>query len=239
MLPRTRAEDRTFRAHLATTTPVWTEAARRRGPHLQDPDDVYSTTGAPLPSAEGYRIVWVHSSAKATRDAATRQARIEAGVAALETLDTKLAGPRSRFKTRTAVEHAATTALADTHAGRWVTFTVDETTVKTYKQARAGRPGPATAYREIITTRFAVHPDIALDTLAADAASDGCFPLITNDRTLTDAQVLAAYRYQPNLERRHHLLKSVQHAAPILLHQPGPHRGPCSAANSWPCSSAP
>jgi len=32
--------------------------------------------------------------------------------------------------------------------------------------------------------------------------------------------VLAAYRYQPNLERRHHLLKSVQHTAPVLLKTP-------------------
>jgi hypothetical protein len=33
-------------------------------------------------------------------------------------------------------------------------------------------------------------------TVARDAASDGCFPLINNDRDLTDAQILAAYRYQ-------------------------------------------
>ena len=45
-------------------------------------------------------------------------------------------------------------------------------------------------------------------------------PLISNDRDLSDAQVLGAYRYQPNLERRHHLLKSVQDAAPVLLHNP-------------------
>ena len=32
--------------------------------------------------------------------------------------------------------------------------------------------------------------------------------------------MLAAYRYQPNLERRHHLLKSVQDAAPLLLRSP-------------------
>jgi len=29
--------------------------------------------------------------------------------------------------------------------------------------------------------------------------------------------VLAAYRYQPNLERRHHLLKGIQDAAPIWI----------------------
>ena len=59
-----------------------------------------------------------------------------------------------------------------------------------------------------------------VDRIAYDAASDGCFPLITCDHDLDDAGVLAAYRYQPNLERRHHLLKSVQDAAPILLHSP-------------------
>ena len=32
--------------------------------------------------------------------------------------------------------------------------------------------------------------------------------------------MLAAYRYQPNLERRHHLLKSVQNADPIWLRDP-------------------
>jgi transposase len=164
--------------------------------------------------------VWVHSTAKASRDAAGRQARVQAGVAAIEALDAKLAGPRSRFKSQVALEQAATAALTDARADRWVTFTVTETIEKTYKQERRGRPGPATRYREIATTRFGVRADIALDRIAYDAASDGCFPLITNDRNLTDAQVLAAYRYQPNLERRHHLLKSVQDAAPVLLHNP-------------------
>ena len=220
VLPRSRAEDGAFRDHLQTHTPSWTEAVRRPGKRLGDPEEIYSTTPAPLPSAEGYRIVWVHSTAKADRDAATRQARTEAGIAAIEALDAKLAGPRSRFKTRVAVEQAAAAALTRAHAGRWVTFTVDEVVEKSYKQERRGRPGPATRYREITTTRFGLRADIASDRITYDAASDGCFPLISNDRGLTDAQVLAAYRYQPNLERRHHLLKSVQDAAPVLLHNP-------------------
>ena len=220
ILPRSRSEDGAFRKHLQTNTPVWTQAASRPGRRLDDPDEIYSTTPAPLPSAEGYRIVWVHSTAKASRDAAARQARLEAGVAALEALAGKLTGPRSRFKTRVAVEQAATAAVAEAHAERWVTFTVTETISKTYKQARAGRPGPATDYREILTSHFTLQADIALDRIAYDAASDGCFPLISNDRALSDAEVLGAYRYQPNLERRHHLLKSVQDAAPVLLHNP-------------------
>jgi transposase len=220
VLPRSRGEDSAFREHLQTHSPTWTEAARRPAGRLADPDEVYSTTPAPLPSAEGYRIVWVHSTAKAARDATARGARLEAGVAALEALDVKLAGPRSRFKTRVAIEQAATAALADTHAQKWVTFTVTETISKEYKQERAGRPGAATRYREILSSRFSVQADVALDRVGYDAASDGCFPLISNDRTLSDAEVLGAYRYQPNLERRHHLLKSVQDAAPVLLHNP-------------------
>lgn len=148
------------------------------------------------------------------------RSRAEDGIAAIDALDAKLAGPRSRFKTRVAVEHAATAALTNAHAERWVTFTVNEIVEKTYKQEPGGRPGPSTRYREIATTRFGLHADIDLDRIAYHAASDGCFPLITNDRSLTDAHVLAAYRYQPNLERRHHLLKSVQDAAPVLLHNP-------------------
>ena len=80
--------------------------------------------------------------------------------------------------------------------------------------------GPETSYRQITTNRFALAADIDLDHVAYDAASDGCFPLITNDANMSDAHVLAAYRYQPNLERRHHLLKSVQDAAPVLLNNP-------------------
>lgn len=220
VLPRTRSEDGAFRAWRQTHVPDWAEAARRPGPRLGEPDEVYSTCPAPVPSAEGYRIIWVHSTAKATRDAATRAARVEAGIAALQALAERLAGPRCRLRTRVAVEQAAAAALTQAHAQRWVSCTITDTVHKSYRQERRGRPGPNTRYRETATTRHGLTHDIAPDRIAYDAASDGCFPLITNDRTLTDAEVLAAYRYQPHLERRHHLLKGVQDAAPVLLHNP-------------------
>jgi transposase len=56
--------------------------------------------------------------------------------------------------------------------------------------------------------------------VARVAASDGCWPLITNDSDLTPAEILAAYRYQPHLERRHHCLKGAQAVAPVHLHGP-------------------
>ena len=45
-------------------------------------------------------------------------------------------------------------------------------------------------------------------------------PTITNDTMMTPAQVLAAYQYQPNLERRHHILKGPQEVAPVYLETP-------------------
>ena len=147
VLPRSRSEDRWFRDWAQTHRPQWTEAERRPGPRHGEPDQVYSTFPAPLPSAEGYRIIWVHSTAKAARDAAARQARIEAGAAAIDALATRLAGPKCRLGTRVAAEDEATAVLARAGAERWVGCTVTETTEETYRQERRGRPArtPATA----------------------------------------------------------------------------------------------
>lgn len=220
MLPRSRSEDRWFRDWIQTHQPQWTEALRLPPTRLGEPDRVWSVFAAPLPSAEGHRVIWVHSADKAVRDATSRSDRIKAGAAAIEALATRLAGPKCRLKTRVAVQQAATAALEAAGANRWVNATIGETVEETYRQERRGRPGHNTRYRRCTHTRFTITWDITPDRVAYDAASDGCFPLISNDTTLTDAEVLAAYRYQPNLERRHHLLKSVQDAAPVLLHNP-------------------
>jgi len=220
VLPRTRAEDKWFRDWAQTNQPQWTEAVRIPGTRAGEPDNVYRTFPAPLPSAEGYRIIWVHSSAKAARDAAARQGRIEAAAAAVDALAAKLASPKSRLRTRTAVDQAAAAALADAGAARWITVTIGETVEETYRQERRGRPGTNTRYRKSTRTRSTIGWQPRTDVIAYDAATDGCFPLVTNDTALPDAEVLGAYRYQPNLERRHHLLKSAQDADPLWLRDP-------------------
>ena len=133
VLPRSRAEDRWFRAWAQTHQPQWTEAHRAPGARLDDPDQVYSVLPAPLPSAEGYRIIWVHSTGKAARDAAARQARIEAGAAAIDALAARLAGPKCRLKTRVAVEDQAAAALAAAGADRWISYAVSQTVQETFR----------------------------------------------------------------------------------------------------------
>lgn len=124
--------------------------------------------------------------------------------------------PRRRLKTRVAVEagrpRRPCPAAGPGHRHR--------DRGHDYKQERRGCPGRATRHRQIDTPRCRLRVGVAFERVTYDAVSDGAFPLITNDRTLSGTQVPAGYRYQPNVEPRYHLLKSVQHAAPVLLKNP-------------------
>jgi transposase len=181
---------------------------------------VWRTFQALAPSIDGYRVIWVHSSTKAARDAAARAARIEAGLAAIDAVAARLATPKTRIKTKVAVEQAATNALTGAGAGRWVGFTITEATKESFRQELRDRPGSATRYRRSEKPIFTITAAIRADKVAYDAATDGCFPTITNDTVMTPAEVLAAYHYQPNLERRNHMLKGPQEVAPVYLETP-------------------
>jgi transposase len=220
ILPRSRAEDGQIREWAQTHAFDWTEAARRPGKRNDDPDQVWWTAPAPIPSSEGHRIVWTRSSQKHERDAEARRARIERGMLALEAVQARLAGPRSRFKTLVAVADAAEAALASAGAERWIAYEIAETLQQGFRQEKRGRPGKDTRYRKTAKTTFTLTFHIDDDKVAYDAATDGCFPLVSNDRDLTNPELLAAYRYQPNLEKRHHQLKTVLAAAPVELKSP-------------------
>ncbi len=220
VVPHGRREDTWFRDWAQTHAPTWAEAHRCPGARQDDPDKVWRTFEAPTPSANGYRMIWIHSSTKAARDAAARAARVEAGLAAIEKVAERLGSPKSRMKTLVAAQDAATAALAKAGATRWVGVTVAESTEETYRQERRGRPGTKTRYRRTEKPVFTLTAKVDAETVSYDAATDGCFPLVTNDREMTPADVLAAYRYQPNLERRNHVLKGPQEVAPVYLETP-------------------
>ena len=220
VVPHGRREDRFFKDFVQSHVPDWAEAERLPGARLEDPERVWRTFEAPVPSADGYRVIWVHSSDKESRDAAARSAAIEKGIAALEALEARLVTPRSRLRSRVAAEEAATAVVKDAGASRWVRWVVSEEKVTTLSQERRGRPGASTRYRRREKTVLHVQAELDNDAIAYDARCDGLFPLITNDRAMTPSAVLSAYRYQPNLERRHHVLKGPQEVAPVFLEAP-------------------
>ena len=205
VLPHGRREDTWFRDWAQTHAPDWTEAARRPGARLDDPEQVWRTFTAPAPSAEGYRVIWVHSSAKAARDGAARAARIEKGLAAIDAVAARLASPKTRLKTTIAAEAAATAALTEAGAARWVGFQITETAQQTYHQEHRGRPGADTRYRRRARTVYAITAAVNAERVAYDAATDGCFPLVSNADHLTPAQVLAG---EPPRSRTRALIRS-------------------------------
>jgi hypothetical protein len=162
-------------------------------------------------------MVWQRSSVKRDHDAALRSDRLDRAHHDLTALAAKLASPRCKLKTRAAVDDAAQAHIDAAGATRWVRPTVDEEVTHEYRKEGRGRPGPNSHYRRIDHRRFTLTWTIDHTAVADDAASDGCFPLVTNADELTPAALLAAYKRQPHLERRNHTPKGVIDAAPIEL----------------------
>jgi transposase len=217
VLSASRREDRIFRDWVVTNTPEWAFAQRIPSRQPDVDDDILSTYTDHLPSADGHRIVWIHSTAKARRDATRRHQRIAKTITAIDALNTRLASPRCRIKTATTAEAEAREIIEEFASGRWVHIHVEQQIVESMRQAKRGRPGPNTAYKKITRTTLRIRFEIDETRIAHDAASDGMWPLITNDTTMAPAELLAAYKWQPNLEKRHAQLKGTQLVAPMWL----------------------
>jgi transposase len=176
---------------------------------------------APLPSKEGYRIIWVWNSLMALQDAEARQARIEKAWLGIERLQTKLQGKRCRLRLREKVDEAAAKIVQDAGAARWVRVEITARQEPVFRQERRGHPGPKTRYLRKERLRFSAAARVLDEGVEADARTDGMFPLITNGKDLSLPQVLEAYKFQPQLEKRYEQLKSVQDLAPVWLKNVG------------------
>ncbi len=221
VLPKTRREDTWFRDWVQTHEVPWVELLRRKHPRRQDgPDDVYRGFEAPLRSVEGYRILWFWSSQKYAQDREARERRLQHAGDELDRLRARVHAPRSRLKTLSQVRTAAEAVLAKTQAARWFAVGVTAVDTPVFRQATAGRPGPRTRYVRHHHTRPELHWTSRAEALQYDARTDGLFPLILNDETLSLRDALLAYKRQPALEKRHEQFQSVLEVRPVLLKSP-------------------
>jgi transposase len=222
VLPRSRSEDEEFRKWIQTHTPEWTCVWDRQHPRYADgPRDRWCVLRAQLPSAEGWTVVWVWSTLLTLRQEARRQRNMAAASEELAELRERLAGPRTRLRRAADIDFQIKTILEKHHVARYlkVERTVREDHI--FKQARRGRPGPSTTYRKITKRRFDIEWRVDQDAIAYDHKSDGMYPLITNDRNLSPAQVLEAHKGQPMIEKRFEQIKTVHEIAPVLLKNEG------------------
>lgn len=221
VLPRSRREDGLFRDWLQENTPTWEEVLSRPDPRCKErPPDVFRALPSPIPDADGFRVIWYQSTHKMERDAQSRRSAIEKARKGLEELRARLAGPRCRLRTPSAVAAAAQAVLQEADAERWYDYQIATVEVARYRQDGPGRPGKTTRYRREVRHRFELSWNLRLERVDYDRRCDGIFPLITNccPADLSAAQVLEIYKTkQPLVEKRHHLFKNVLNAVPVSL----------------------
>jgi transposase len=216
LIPRTRSEDRSFRESLSRGQVRWRPIYEKRD---EDGEilDQFSVSEEPALSAEGYRLVWYHSTRKAENDAAVRARQVDRALRELAELQQKLGSPRSRYQDRAKVAAAVEVILESRGACGWITTTIEERAEEKYHQEGRGRPSEKTRYIKEVITRFDLKCEIDHAALAAEHLGDGVFPLITNDRTLSEPELLLVYKGQPVIEKRFAQLKTDFAVAPVYL----------------------
>jgi transposase len=217
VLPRTRSEDAAFRARLVRGQVDWRPIHDKRDDEGNLLDQ-FSICEPATQSAEGYRLIWYHSRRKAELDAQARLARLERAVERLNALRQKLISPRTRYRLKAKVVEAAEAILQESDVGDWITIEVSEQSTPKFRQEKRGRPGKKTKYvKREEDVRFNLKHQVDLEGLTEEAKCDGIFPLITNERSLSELPLLLAYKQQPAIERRFEQMKTDFVVAPVYL----------------------
>ena len=219
VLPRTRGEDKVFRQSLREGKVSWRTIYEK----VDEEDDQkkvldrFSTTNEPTTSAEGYRLLWYHSTRKAELDALARANRIQRATRELDELRQRLNSPRTRYRQRDKVTMAVEEILKSREVKDWITVAIEERVQERYRQAERGRPTKDTRYVKKISTRFDLSYQIDHARIAEDQRCDGVFPLVTNVLELSEKELLLVYKRQPVIEKRFSQLKTDFRVAPVYL----------------------
>jgi len=218
VLPRTRSEDLAFRAAVLRGEVRW------RWFHDKYDDegilvDRFSICEPTSQTVEGYWLIWYHSTRKAELDAEAQLTRLEKALKRLDELRTKLASPRTRYRSHAKVAEAVEAVLRECEVTAWITVQIEEQVQEKYRQERRGRPGEKTRYVKAEKRRFALRHRIELGRLDEEARCDGISPLVSNDRAMTERELLLAHKQQPALKRRFEHLKTDFVVAPVYLNE--------------------
>jgi transposase len=222
VMPRSRSEDRTFRKWLQNNEPDWELVWDRRNPRRRyGPRDRWWVCKDPLPSAEVWPIIWVRSSLLERHQEQSRRDRLARAKEDLIELKRRLAAPRSRIRKAAEIDERVTLLLRRHKVTRYIKVQRLTREVHRYKQRGPGRPGAATNYKRLTRRHFDLEWMVDDAAIAYDRKSDGVYPLLTNDKTLTPRQVLEAHKGQPTIEKRFEQCKTVHEIAPVFLKNEG------------------
>jgi transposase len=216
VMPRTRAEHARFLVWVEEHEVSWSDVVRKTNPRGKDkPKVVYRGFEDSQGSAEGYRILWYHSSQKQERDCQARMKKVNKTRKRLQRL--RPVGRGVEFKTEQAAQEAVEHVLREAKVQDWLSVVIEEVVRTAQVQVGRGRPGPDTLYKQVQTKSYKILVENNEAALQRAARCDGLFALMTNDMSLSLKETLQKYKYQPYAEKRHQQLKSVFEVRPVWL----------------------
>jgi len=216
VIPETWKEVTSFMEAVRKTRKAKKEIWRRYAPGSDTVREYFSVfTGKHMTNTRGFRIHWIYSSQKQKRDRQARKKRLQKAEEALAELNGKI--NMRHLKTKEAIQQAADAILAQYKVTPFFHVSMGTIDEETRKQIGKGRPGPNTKYNRIITTVHTLHWTRNNIRLREDSNTEGVFPLLSTDTSLTAKEVLQAYKYQPRVEKRFQQLKHVHKGAPLLF----------------------
>lgn len=222
VLPRSRQEDGHFRKWYQDKDPKWETVWDRSNPRQKyGPRDIWKVFRYPVPSQENWPITWVFSSLLRLSQKRSRQERMTRGIQEIERLQAQLSGPRPRLRSAFKIEEKIKEIVTRFRIGAYLRAWVYEEAEDTFRQDRPGRPGSETRYRKETKKRWGVQYEIDEAAIAYDKRTDGMYPLLTNDKSLTPAEILEAHKRQPVIEKRFEQAKTVHEITPVFLKNEG------------------
>jgi transposase len=222
VMPRSRLEDSEFRKWVQTHIAPWELVWDRPHPrHSDGPRDAWYVYKAELPSAEVWTVVWVFSTLLKLHQESRRRRNIVAATEQLRALHERLINARARLRGAAQIDLRVAEIVEHYHVARYLRVRRVVREEHTFKQNRRGRPGPDMIYRKITRRRYDIEWTLDDAAVEYDKKSDGMYPLLTNDRSLTPAQVLFAHKGQPTIEKRFEQIKTVHEIAPVFLKNEG------------------
>jgi len=211
IVPKNRFEVKQFYEFLKTNPIEWQYAYETPNSRKKSETVLYKTYEGE-PSKNGYRIIWVHSSAKEKQDKGRRENRIAKADSQLTELCPRL--NQCNLKSKGQIEEAIKKATKGASDLFQIQLIEDKQSVQC--QIGPGKPGPNTQYKEEENISYRLEWELDHEAIDDLATRDGIFPLITNAR-IEAAEVLKAYKNQPYLEKRMYTAKSILKVAPVFL----------------------
>ncbi|MBI4368846.1 MAG: IS1634 family transposase [Elusimicrobia bacterium] len=219
VLPRTRSEDKRFRKKLSQKGARWRkvlEIANKRQEN-GEPDVFYACPGWGR-TAEGFRLVWLRSSAKAQQDEAFREKAL--GDARAELMELKARLNRRQLRSQRQIRQAIAKIFERGEVKPFLRVQLRRSIQKEFKRLKPGRPGPRDPVRVVRRTIWDIQ--VEPDKIAIQAAKrgDGVFPIASNMKKASKKDILLIYKYQPYVEKRFSQIKTDLEVAPVYLKKP-------------------